>query len=171
MLGFSTGSTTVIPTQQTVKEAFTKTQPYDKKGKQWNELTNAVTYCIAKDSLAINIVERTGFEKMVKVFDNRYELPSRNYFSRTALPALYDSTRERVVEELCAANYFSATTDMWSSIGAKLYISYMIHFIDHQWNLKNKCLQTQKITQQKFFQKPWKLLWKHRIRQPRNKFV
>ena len=33
MPGSSTGSTTVIPTQQTVKEAFTKSQPYDKKGK------------------------------------------------------------------------------------------------------------------------------------------
>lgn len=29
---------------------------------------------------------------------------------------------------------------MWSSIGAKPYI---IYFIYHQWNLKNRCLQTQ----------------------------
>ena len=80
------------PSKLLIKEAFIKSQPYDKKGKQWNELTNTVTYCIAKDSLAINTVEHTRFKKMVKAFDSRYELPSRNYFSRTALPALYDST-------------------------------------------------------------------------------
>ena len=76
-----------IPTQITVKEAFTKSQPYDKKGKQWNELTNAVMYCIAKDSLAINTVECTGFKKIVKAFDSCYKLPS-TYFSRTVLLAL-----------------------------------------------------------------------------------
>ena len=94
--GSSTASTTYattdIPTQQTVKETFIKSQPYYKKRKRWNELTNAVTYCITKDSLAINTVKRTGFKKMMKAFDSRYELPSRNYFSRTALPALYNST-------------------------------------------------------------------------------
>ena len=60
-----------------------------------------------------------------------------------ALLALYNSTQEKVVEELHAVTYFSVTTDMWSSIGIKSYISCTIHFIDHQWNLKNRCLQTQ----------------------------
>lgn len=43
---FSTACTTAIPTQLTVKEEFTKSQPCDKKGKWWNELINAVTYFV-----------------------------------------------------------------------------------------------------------------------------
>ena len=49
-------------------------------------------------------------------FDPRYELPSRSYFSRTAIPALYESVRERVKQDLAEVFFFSATTDLWSSI-------------------------------------------------------
>ena len=41
---------------------------------------------IAKDTVPIYTVEKPGFINMVKVFDPRYELPSRKYFSK--LPCL-----------------------------------------------------------------------------------
>lgn len=36
---------------------------------------------------------------------------------------------------------FAATTDLWSSRTAELYISLMIRYIDKEFNLKGKCLQ------------------------------
>ena len=130
-------------TQPTLMETITRCQPYEKKGKRYAELTNAVTYCIAKDSLPIHTVERTGFKAMLRAFDSRYEIPSRNYFSRTALPSLYSSTKEKVTAEIQQVRFFSATTDMWSSIGLKPYMSYTIHFIDKEWTLQSRCLQAQ----------------------------
>ena len=124
-------------------ETVVRCQPYKKKGKRYAELTNAITYCITKDSLPIHSVERTGFKAMLKTFDPRYQIPSRNYFSRTALPSLYCSTKERVAAEIQQVRFFSATTDMWSSIGLKPYMSYTIHFIDNDWTLQNRCLQAQ----------------------------
>ena len=38
--------------------------------------------------------------------------------------------------------FFSATTDMWSSIGLKPYMSYTLHYIDSHWTLQTRCLQT-----------------------------
>ena len=62
--------------------------------------------------------------------DAKYQLPSRKYFSETAIPRLYSSVREKVMEELSSVEYFSGTTDLWSSVGLKMYISYTIHYID-----------------------------------------
>ena len=99
-------------TQPTLMETVVRCQPYKKKGKRYAELTNAITYCITKDSLPIHSIERTGFKAMLIAFDSRYQIPSRNYFSRTALPSLYCSTKERVAAEIQQVRFFSATTDM-----------------------------------------------------------
>ena len=88
------------------------------------------------------MVEKNGFKKMMAAFDKRYEVPSRNYFSRTGIPALYETTRERVSKEVLSAEYFSATTDMWSSVGMKPYLSFTVHFVDCDWKLQSRCLQT-----------------------------
>ena len=89
------------------------------------------------------MVEKSGFKKMLADFDVRYTIPSCNYFSRTAIPSLYASTRKIVCQEILAAEYFSATTDMWSSVGMKPYLSYTVHFVDSDWKLQSRCLQTE----------------------------
>ena len=91
--------------------------------------------------LPIYTTEKEGFCRLVATLDPRYEMPSAKYFSNTAIPALFEKTRERVVAEITGAKYFSATTDMWSSSTMEPYLSYSIHFID-DWVLKSRCLQT-----------------------------
>lgn len=44
--------------------------------------------------------------------------------------------------EISEADYFSATTDLWSSHSVKLYTSYTIHLITNAWQLKAICLLT-----------------------------
>ena len=46
--------------QPTLMETIVKCQLYEKKGKRYAELTNTITYCIAKHSLP-QTVERTVF--------------------------------------------------------------------------------------------------------------
>ena len=75
-------------------------QAYERKGANRKELTDAVTYFIAKDFLTIYTVEKSGFTWLLRMFDSRYQLLSRSYFSRTAIPALYESVRERVKQGL-----------------------------------------------------------------------
>ena len=136
-------SVSVSVGQSTIEETIERTQKYERKGKRWKELTDSITYCIAKDCLPINIVEGAGFKRMINAFDSRYEVPSRNHFSRIALPSLSTSVNQQVRKKIGTLQYFSATTDMWSSIGMQPYMSYTIHYIDSEWKLQNICLQMQ----------------------------
>lgn len=39
-------------------------------------------------------------------------------------------------------SYFATTSDLWSSRTSEPYLSLTAHYIDQDWNLKSKCLQT-----------------------------
>ena len=64
-------------------------------------------------SASIYAVEKPGFKKLVEAFDSRYEIPSRSYFSRTALPALYAKVRDNVKTDLATVSHFVAISDLW----------------------------------------------------------
>lgn len=83
-----------------------------------------------------------GFKKLINTLDKRYNLPSRHYFSRVAIPALYDECHDGVAKEVATAQYFATTTDLWSSRTMEPYLSLTVHFIDMDFNMKTKCLQT-----------------------------
>ena len=138
----SQSSKSTASQQKSITEVLVSSQPYDRKSKKWMELTNSVTFCIAKDMLPMYSVEKPGFQRMLATFDKRYEPPSRNYMSKIAIPHAYNITKEHVVNDLSCVEYFSATTDCWSSQGMKPYLSYTIHYIDHEWAIKSCCLQT-----------------------------
>ncbi|XP_072563330.1 E3 SUMO-protein ligase ZBED1-like [Paramormyrops kingsleyae] len=125
--------------KQTQMAAFL---PYDKQSKRHKDITRAVTNFLAKDMMPFSMVDSVGFRKMMSVIDPRFELPSRKYFSRTAIPALYSEVRDRVEEQLKSVSYFATTADLWSSRTSEPYLSLTVHFIDKGWNLVSLCLQT-----------------------------
>ena len=51
-------------------------------------------------------VEKPGFPKMLHTFDLRYVPPGRKYISQTAVPHLYNATREKVEMELKKIQFF-----------------------------------------------------------------
>ena len=102
-----------VKKQPTLSSVISRNQPYQRNGKRWSQLTDSITRWIAEDGLPLYMVEKSGFKKMLADFDVRYTIPSRNYFSRTAIPSLYASTSKILCQEILAAEYFSATTDMY----------------------------------------------------------
>ena len=52
--------------QQPKMDSFVKTNMYSRGSSKWKELTDSVTYCIAKDMLPIRIVKKEGFKTLVK---------------------------------------------------------------------------------------------------------
>ena len=98
---------------------------------------------MAKEMIAINTVEKPGFRSMVRKLDPRYEVPSRKYLTKIALPSLYAEIRERVTNKLQEAEYYSVTTDLWSSTGKlEPYLAVTVHYINKEWELKSYCLNT-----------------------------
>ncbi len=87
-------------------------------------------------------MEKKSFKDMVKVLDAQYELPGRKHFSQTAVPHLYSKVRDNVQVLLSAADSYSLTTDMWSSVNMTPYMSLTVHTITPDWKLESKCLQT-----------------------------
>ena len=140
--GCESGQSTSQRQQQSITDAFAKFQKYERGGKQWQKLTDSVTKCLAKDMMPIYTAEKSGFQQLLKDFDPKYQLPSRKYFSQQAILKLYNETRETILQQLESAEFFSATSDMWSSNTMEPYMSYTVHFIDSDWKLHSRYLQT-----------------------------
>ena len=137
-------SSKAIEWQTKLKAVDKSTAKYGLGSRKWQELTDSVTYCIAKDLMPIHTLNKEGFKTLLNSFDPKYEVPSRKYFSQTALLVLYAKTCEEISNELegvKGGGYFAATTDLWSSTTSELYISYIAHFINHNWELRSCCLQ------------------------------
>ena len=47
-----------------------------------------------------------------------------------------------MTEDLHETHFYSATTELWSSVGMEPYISLTVHYVDGKWKLRSKCLQT-----------------------------
>ncbi|XP_053188639.1 E3 SUMO-protein ligase ZBED1-like [Scomber japonicus] len=123
-------------------ERYSTSVPYDKSSKRYKDISQAVTYHIAKDMLPLSTVERPGFKNLLHVLDPRYVLPGRKYFSKTAIPQMYLLCKDSVQKEILEAKYFATTSDLWSSRTSEPYISLTVHFIDEEWKLQTRCLET-----------------------------
>ena len=55
--------------QPSIAEAFSKSIPYDRKSKRWNDITRAITTHLCKDMIPFQTVERSGFKDMTKTLD------------------------------------------------------------------------------------------------------
>ena len=64
---------TPTSSQQTLQESVVLCVVYKQKGVKWKELTDTVTYFIAKDSLPIYVY---GWENVIFIIKSSYELRS-----------------------------------------------------------------------------------------------
>ena len=81
---------------------------------------------------------------MLSKFNPRYKLPSQNHFSRVVIPVLNSEIKSEIQQKMNYQHitFHAGTTDLWSSITSELYLSYTIYYIDKNWNMCCKCLQT-----------------------------
>ena len=129
-------------TQKTITATLHSATAYPSTSQRHTEIPDAIAFHLAKDMCPINTVSNEGFRKMVKTLDKRYVIPSRNYFSKQALHALYEKRRGEIQRDVTAVEYFATTTDLWSSRTVELYMSLTIHYINGNFAMKSRCLQT-----------------------------
>lgn len=109
-------------------------------------MTAAVTRYLAKEMVPIYTVNKASFRSMVETLNPRYDLPHKDYFSRIAIPCLYEETRQSLEKKLASLSsnadfFFSATTDLWSSRTSDPFLAYTVHYIDAEWQLQSHCLK------------------------------
>ena len=74
-----------------------------------------------------------------------YKLPSRSFLTNTCYK-LYTSLKENLLEVLASPKvYVAITTDMWTSRAVESYLTSTAHFINSDWKLESKVLQTKKM--------------------------
>lgn len=132
------GSTSSTPTLATtsgqqrqlgVSEAFARGAKYQRGSNQWRALTDSVTRYLVEEMVPFRTVEKPAFKAMLHTFDKQYVLPDRKYFSQTAIPEKYLSVKDGIIQDLKYVDYFSVTTDMWSSVNMMPYMSLTIHYL------------------------------------------
>ena len=124
--------------QQPRMDTFVKNNLHFKGLNKWKDLTDSVTHCIAKDMLSIQIVIKEGFKTLVP----HYELPSRKYMSKKPIPDLYSVMKVSVKSQISTTEYFAATRNIWSSSTMEPYLSYRLHYISQDWEIKTHYLET-----------------------------
>lgn len=130
---------------QTLQQTFQRRAAHAPGSKNAEELTAAIAYSLAKDMMPFQMVERPGFLKIMKTAVPHYKVPTRNYFSKTAIPNMYNTVKADVKQSLAQGEYFAATTDLWTSErgGGEPYISFTVHYITPDWQLVSHCLESQ----------------------------
>lgn len=107
-----------------------------------NSITNSIAMFIGKDLRPYSVMENEGFRRMLKILEPRYEIPSRKYFTETAIPALYKETSEKVQIALESSERVALTCDSWMSRAKESYVTITVHFIDDKWEMNAYVLQT-----------------------------
>ncbi|XP_061918596.1 E3 SUMO-protein ligase ZBED1-like [Entelurus aequoreus] len=126
----------------TITASFASITPYEKSSRRHKEITTAITHYIGKDMVSVNTVTKEGFQNLLHTLDRRYKIPSRTYFNQVAIPQLYAECKEKVEREVKNVLYYATTTDMWSSRTSEPYLSLTLHYINDDFELKSRCLQT-----------------------------
>ena len=125
--------------QMTIEQALVQLPPNSERAKR---ITKSIARFIAVDLRPYSVVENVGFQGMVNTLDPKYKIPSRRYFTDTAIPTLYSETKVKVLDTLMEAGRVALTCDAWTSIATVSYVTITAHFINKDWQLVSLVLQT-----------------------------
>ncbi len=75
---------------------------------------------------------------MIKALNPNYKVPGHKYFSKTAIPGLYNNVKHGVQVLLSGAEHYSLTTPdsskvLWLSVNMTPYMSLTVHIITPEW--------------------------------------
>lgn len=80
---------------------------------------------------------------MQSVLEPRYQPPNRQKISDFLIPTLYENQKSVLFAELQTAEAVSLTTDAWTSRATKSYLTITCHYVDKNWMIQSKVLQTE----------------------------
>lgn len=100
-------------------------------------ITASIAKCICTDLRPYSVVENAGFREMVKTLEPRYKIPSRQFFSDTCIPKMYEDVKNEVKQSLFEADRVAITTDGWTSCSTEGYVTITAHLINKEWAMRN----------------------------------
>lgn len=108
-------------------------------------LNKCVLEMIVEDMLPFDIVEKSGFQNMIKVLNPRYTLPTLKMVECTLIPDLYESTKSKVTGLIANAKHVAVSIDIWKYMNKDPFITTTVYFIDDNIRYRSFVLTTKKL--------------------------
>lgn len=116
-------------------DKFSDTHPIAKK------ITSLVAEMIALDLQPYSFVDNIGFNRLLEYLQPQYSLPSPSYFSRTAIPDMYESVKQIIVSHLKEAEsgVVHFTSGIWMSNQTREYLTLTAHWVTFESRVRPQC--------------------------------
>lgn len=116
-------------------DKFSDTHPVAKK------ITSLVAEMIALDLQPYSFVDNIGFNRLLEYLQPQYSLPSPSYFSRTAIPDMYESVKQIIVSHLKEAEsgVVHFTSGIWMSNQTREYLTLTAHWVTFESRVRPQC--------------------------------
>ncbi|XP_048209815.1 zinc finger BED domain-containing protein 4 [Perognathus longimembris pacificus] len=114
---------------------FYESHPVAKK------ITSLIAEMIALDLQPYSFVDSVGFTRLLEYLEPQYKLPSPSYFSRTAIPGMYDSVKQIIMSRLKEAEsgVVHFTSGIWMSSQTREYLTLTAHWVTFAPSARPHC--------------------------------
>ena len=113
---------------------------------QSNNITMPIAEFVARDMCPISTVDSSGFQQLLHYMEPGYKLPSCPFLTNTC-HKLYSSLKEKLLEVMASPElYVAITSNLWTSRAVESYLTITVHFINSEWKLESKVLQTKEMS-------------------------
>ncbi|XP_068132438.1 zinc finger BED domain-containing protein 4 [Hyperolius riggenbachi] len=102
------------------------------------KITSLVAEMIALDLQPYTFVDNVGFNRLLEYLQPQYSLPSPSYFSRTAIPEMYENVKHIIVSHLKEAEggVIHFTAGIWMSSQTREYLTLTAHWVTFDSSFK-----------------------------------
>lgn len=116
-------------------EKFYDSHPVAKK------ITSLIAEMIALDLQPYSLVDNVGFSRLLEYLKPQYSLPSPSYFSRTAIPGMYDNVKQIIKSHLREAEsgVVHFTSGIWMSNQTREYLTLTAHWVTFESSVRPHC--------------------------------
>ncbi|KAM9292470.1 zinc finger BED domain-containing protein 4 [Morus bassanus] len=116
-------------------DKFCDSHPVAKK------ITSLVAEMIALDLQPYSFVDNIGFNRLLEYLQPQYSLPSPSYFSRTAIPDMYDNVKQIIISHLKEAEsgVIHFTSGIWMSNQTREYLTLTAHWVTFESSFRPQC--------------------------------
>ena len=134
--------------QLTINATIARAAPYQRDSTKHKQLVDATTDFVCQSLQPLSVVDDPSFRHLLEIADPRFQLPHRTYFTEKAIPAKYQEVHALIEKQLAEVEKCTITTDLWTAqYQQRAYISLTVHFIDSEFKLQSRCLQTLEVPQ------------------------
>ena len=122
--------------------------PFTRDSVKHQQLVDATAVFICQSLQPISVVDQPSFRNLLKIAELQFQLPHQTYFTDKVIPGKYRDVCAVVEKQLAAVEKCTMTTDLWTSQHQqRAYISSTVHFVNDEFKLQSRCLQTLEILQ------------------------